>query len=125
MKSTYPPRTPAPASPPAPSRQEEVYYSPDSLQDDLPAFFKEDVEAVGPSGFYSPEPLKDDVFYNKPARGAPAPPKKEIFPKKRFEAKKSSFKPPTLIERFNTPVVEPSLPFQPLAATSYTAEVQT
>ena len=50
-------------------------------------------------------------YYNKPAR---SPPKKEIYPKKNFEAKKSAFKPPTLIERFNTPVVEPSLPFQPL-----------
>ena len=37
------------------------------------------------------------------------------------ESKKSNFKPPALIERFATPMVEPPLPFQPVPPAQYTS----
>ena len=63
-------------------------------QDNL-GYFEDDVPT-----FFNSRPLEDDTpkIYS-----APKPETKDI--------KKNAFKPPTLVERFNTPIVEPSLPY--------------
>lgn len=63
-------------------------------QDNL-GYFKDDVPT-----FFNLRPLEQDT------------PKIYSTPKPKIkDIKKSAFKPPTLVERFNTPIVEPSLPY--------------
>jgi len=63
-------------------------------QDNL-GYFKDDVPT-----FFNLRPLEQDT------------PKIYSIPKPKIkDIKKSAFKPPTLVERFNTPIVEPSLPY--------------